>query len=285
MWVRTKLTTALASGVLLAVAGAGSAAADTTTSSNWAGYAVHRPGVRFTKVIGAWRQPRARCTAGRRTYSAIWVGLGGYSVSSRALEQIGTEVDCNSAGHMVSTAWFELVPAASRPIHLTVRPGDSIVATVTIAGRRVQLSLADATRQRTFRKTLDPSVVDVTSAEWIVEAPSACNSPTSCQTLPLANFGSATFSLGSAQSTTGHTGTISDPLWGATKIRLQPSGRHYVIYGGRRAAGGGASPGALSPDGSSFEVRYSNVSARAARAASTSNVSVRAGQLFHAGRT
>jgi hypothetical protein len=282
--VRTKLTTVLTSGILIALGLAVPAAADTTTSSNWAGYAVHHSGMRFTKVIGSWRQPSVHCTAGRRTYSAMWVGLGGYGISSRALEQIGTEVDCNGSGHVVSTAWYELVPAASRPIRMLVRPGDSIAATVTVTGHRTQLSLWDATRHRAFHKTLGPSVVDVSSAEWILEAPSACDSATSCHTLPLANFGTATFSLASAQSTTGHAGTIADSTWGATKIRLAPSGRRYVLYGGFGAAGGGAAPGALSPDGSSFEVRYSSASARSASAASTQNVSVRAGQLFHPGR-
>ncbi len=284
--VRTKLTTMLTSGVLMALGFAVPAAADTTTSSNWAGYAVHRSGVRFTKVIGAWRQPSVHCTAGRRTYSAMWVGLGGYSISSRALEQIGTEVDCNGSGHAVSTAWYELVPAASRPIRMPVRPGDSVAATVTVTGHRTQLSLWDATRHRAFRKTLGASVVDVSSAEWIVEAPSACDGARSCHTLPLANFGTATFSFASAQSTTGHTGTIADSAWGTTKIRLAASGRRYVLNGGLGAPGGGAAPGALSPDGSSFDVRYSSASARAAAAAyaATQSVSVRAGQLFHPGR-
>ncbi len=282
--VRTKLITVLAGGLLMALGVAVPAAADTATSANWAGYAVHRSGVRFTKVIGSWRQPSAHCTAGQRTYSAMWVGLGGYSISSRALEQIGTEVDCNRSGHIVSTAWYELVPAASRPIRMIVRPGDSIAATVTVTGHSTQLSLLDATRHRAFSKILGPSVVDVSSAEWILEAPSACDSATSCHTLPLANFGTATFSLASAQSTTGHTGTISDSSWGATNIRLAPSGRHYVLYGGLRAAGGGASPSALSPDGSSFEVGYSSVSAQTAAAASAQDVAVRAGQLFHPGR-
>lgn len=282
--VRIKLKAALATGVLTMLAAAGPAAADTVTSSNWAGYAAHRSGVAFTRIIGAWRQPRARCVAGRRTYSAVWVGLGGFSTSSNALEQIGTEVDCSGSRRVVSTAWLELVPTASRPIHLRVRPGDSVAASVTVTGRQVALGLWNLTEHRSFRKTLQASVVDVSSAEWIVEAPSDCVSPTSCRTLPLANFGSARFTLASARSTTGHSGTISDPDWGATMIRLTPGGRRFVLSGGSPAAGGGALPSALSANGSSFEVRYSRSVGRAIAAAWQPSATLRAGQLFHSGR-
>src|SRR5665213_168941 len=94
------------------------ALADTTRSSNWAGYAVHGSHTSFRRVFGAWRQPAATCTAGTPTYSSVWVGLGGYSTTSQALEQIGSEVDCSASGRVVSSAWYELVPAASRNIRM-----------------------------------------------------------------------------------------------------------------------------------------------------------------------
>ncbi len=122
----------LISGAALALATAPAAAADATASSNWAGYAIHRAGVRYTRVLGAWKQPGATCVRGRQTFSAAWVGLGGYSTTSNALEQIGTEVDCSASGKVVSDAWYELVPAASRRIGLSVRPGDSMSATVSV---------------------------------------------------------------------------------------------------------------------------------------------------------
>ena len=105
------------------------ALADTVTSSNWAGYAVHRPGTTFTNVAAAWTQPKVRCTLGQPTYSAVWVGLGGYNMSSDALEQIGSEADCRASGKVDSTVWYELVPAVSQPIRMQVRPGDRMFAT------------------------------------------------------------------------------------------------------------------------------------------------------------
>ena len=70
---------------------------------------------RFSSVSGAWTQPAATCSRGR-TYSAVWVGLGGYSASE--LEQIGTDANCSSSNRASYGSWYELVPAA--PAHLTL---------------------------------------------------------------------------------------------------------------------------------------------------------------------
>jgi hypothetical protein len=69
----------LAAGVSLALAAAPAALADTSQSSNWAGYAVHRSGVSFRTVSGTWTQPHATGTAGTAGYSlrAATVRSGG----------------------------------------------------------------------------------------------------------------------------------------------------------------------------------------------------------------
>jgi hypothetical protein len=227
------LRTAALTTALMALAGSSSALADTSQSANWAGYAVHRSGVSFKRVLGTWRQPDASCAAGQPTYSSVWVGLGGFSTSSQALEQIGSEVDCNASGRVVSSAWYELVPAASESIKMTVRPGDKLSASVSVSGHEADLQLRDLTRHETFSKRLRATIVDVSSAEWIVEAPSVCRDPSSCQTLPLADFGSATFSQASAVTTTGHSGAISSSRWGKTRIVLASGGRYFIGQGGR----------------------------------------------------
>ncbi len=234
------------------LAGPGAAFADTTTSSNWSGYAVHRAGVRFRAVSATWRQPSATCTRDQPSYSATWVGLGGFSTTSAALEQIGTEVDCSAFGAVISSAWYELVPAPSSDVRMTVRPGDLMHASVTVVGHRVTLALSDRTGRRSFSKTADVSAIDVTSAEWILEAPSNCVSDNQCRTLPLADFGSAHFADASAQSTAGSRGTISSRLWDTTKITLAPSGPPFVLYG----TAGTASPTALQQGGAAFQVNY-----------------------------
>jgi hypothetical protein len=234
------------------------AAAATTTSSNWAGYAVSRSGVKFRRVAATWVVPAATCSpTGRRRYSAAWLGLGGYHTDSRALEQIGTETDCTAKGTPSYTAWYELVPAAPVDVDLTVRPGDTISASVTVNANTVKLYLSNRTRGTVFSKQLTASRVDTSSAEWIVEAPSACYG-NRCQTLPLANFGATTFANARATSAAGHQGAISDQGWSSTAIALRSRGRH--AFGGERFAvddvSGAASPGALSATGDGFVVTY-----------------------------
>jgi hypothetical protein len=70
-------------------------------------------------------------------------------------------------------------------------------------------------------KTLKMSNPDTSSAEWIAEAPSAESRGGSLQTLPLADFGTVTFTGASATSD-GHTGPISDPNWSVQQVDLAP---------------------------------------------------------------
>jgi hypothetical protein len=209
--------------------------------------------VHFTSVSGTWTQPRATCTRGQATYSAEWVGLGGYDLRSKALEQIGTESDCTASGRAVSSAWYELVPSPSHAIKLTVRPGDRMRAGVTVKGDAVTVTLSDLTRHRSFTKRLHPATIDATSAEWILEAPSVC-SGSDCHTLPLADFGSAGFTAAAATTTTGHRGTIDDHRWTTTRISLAATGRTFVSDVSAPPAS--AVPSVLSAKGSAFTVTY-----------------------------
>jgi peptidase A4-like protein len=257
---RVALLAGLAAALLVAP---GAADAATTTSSNWAGYAVSKPGVKFRRVAATWVIPTATCSAsGRRRYSAAWLGLGGYHTTSTALEQIGTEADCTAKGTPSYSAWYELVPDAPVDIDLTIKPGDTVSASVTVSGHTVKLYLANRTRGTVFSTQLTADRVDVTSAEWIVEAPSACYGDR-CETLPLADFGSTSFANAKATSATGHQGAISDPAWSATSIALRADGGR--AFGGRFAAdtgSGGASPGDLTATGDGFAVAYEDSTAQ-----------------------
>jgi Peptidase A4 family len=253
--VRVRLSFALIAAALWA---APSALANSSTSSNWAGYAIHHSHVTFNKVIGAWQQPKLTCRPGVSTYSAYWIGLGGYDIDSNALEQIGTEADCGISGDARMSAWYELVPAPSRSLKLTVHAGDILAASVSVTGHRVRLELADATTHKTAVKTLTASALDLTSAEWIAEAPSECVSSQSCQTLPLADFGSTNFSFAYAQTSTGHRGAITNRSWTSTKITLVASGRRFAGLGGGGV--GEATPSKLTNSGSAFSIAYSAAS-------------------------
>jgi len=207
---------------LLALSLASSASADPSgVSSNWAGYfAVPLSHAQsFSGVSGTWREPAATCDAGREAYSAVWTGLGGYSERSRALEQIGTDADCSRSGRASYTAWYELIPAAPVNLKLRVHPGDEITSSVTVAGHGVTLAIRDLTTGARYRVTRHASAVDVTSAEWILEAPSVCPAASSCQALPLADFGEVAFASATAISG-GHTGAVDDPAWSSGALEL-----------------------------------------------------------------
>ena len=72
-----------------------------------------------------------------------------------------------------------------------------------------------------------------------------------------------TVAFGAATATAaGHTGTISDPAWGATAIALQgtPTGAFGRRFG-QMVAAAGATPGDLSADGTSFSVAWAESAA------------------------
>jgi len=276
--VRLALTGVLAFAGLIA---APAATANTTKSTNWAGYAVHRAGVSFRQVSGSWIQPSAMCVAGRPSYSSAWVGLGGYSPTSDALEQIGTEVDCDASGQVVSSAWYELVPAPSKTISLAVRPGDAMHATVTVTDHRVVVELDDLTSHHPFRKTVRTDAIDVSSAEWIVEAPSQCINQFACQALPLADFGSVSFDSASALATDGTAGTIGGRAWARTRIKLTAGAQALIVSRNSTDTPGSAAPSALRGDGSAFDVTYATASAQARRASVARESRLRAGYIEH----
>jgi hypothetical protein len=230
------------------------ALADEGQSSNWAGFAVH--GTNFHRVVGLWRQPNVTCVPGQQTYSAYWVGIGGYT--GNALEQIGTEADCGAGGQPQLSAWYEMVPAASITFSMTIHAGDLMEGVVTVAGHRATLILRDLSRHRSFQTGVSSAEIDVTSAEWIVEAPSDCSSI--CVTLPLANFGSAAFIGARAEAANGHWGTISDSAWSPTRITLSPAGGAHAA-GASSGSPASAVPSDLSAGGGGFSVAYAPLTA------------------------
>lgn len=247
---RSLIVLLVAAGLLTAPA----ALADVTRSSNWAGYAVH--GATFGGAEAEWTEPSVACVPGRASFSAVWVGIGGFSLDAPALEQVGTEEDCSGAGAVVSSAWYELVPAASQPVAMPVSPGHRMYAAVQVQGHRVTLTLADLTTGRRFTRVLNAPTVDDTSAEWIVEAPSDCSGTGDCRTLPLADFRSVRFSDASAQGSGGHVGPVADPRWRSTQILLWPEVSAGAA-GARSARRMGIGlPSALRSGGSAFTVAY-----------------------------
>ncbi len=212
-------------------------------SSNWSGYVAS--GQSFSDVKGTWVQPAVTCAARATNDSSFWVGIGGATSSSTGLEQIGTNSDCVS-GTPKYAAWYELIPAPSIAIPMTISPGDTMNAEVTVAGTQVTLTLADATSGSTFTKTVTATSLDTSSAEWIAEAPAQCASSgtslSNCRVLPLASFGTAAFTNASAIAN-GQTGAISSTAWTNSAVDLRGT-----------LGGASATTSALGADGASFTV-------------------------------
>jgi hypothetical protein len=252
---------------LCSIAAAGAAYASelpSQTSTNWAGYAAitgsstREYAKRFTHVSGSWVEPTATCTAGAPTFSAFWVGLGGYKQTSRALEQVGSEADCSASGQVSYYAWYEYVPAGPNTINkLAVRAGDEITASVAVRGDRAKVTLTDVTTGATFKHTkkMRSPKPDVSAAEWIAEAPSACNNDR-CTPLTLTNFGSLTFTSATATSVGldgRHTGVIDDAAWIYGAIELQSTNSRSRFNQNEPSQ---ATTGTLAATGDSFSVTY-----------------------------
>jgi Peptidase A4 family len=213
-------------------------------TSHWAGYVVRTSNDRFQAVRGRWVQPRIACNR-LGSSAAVWVGLGGATGESRALEQVGTSADCTDRGESFYSAWYQLYPASPVELPVTIRPGDTVAANVAVAGNIVALALRNVSSGASFSTELWMRSPETDSAEWILEAPSACF--TTCIQLPLAHLGRVAFTDASTTVAT-HTGTIGDRAWSARKLDIASS------RSGRLAV---STP--LSADGSSFAVVWPKV--------------------------
>jgi hypothetical protein len=265
------LTAALVPGAARALA-APVASAQTGVSTNWAGYVALPAGgssSHFSGVSGSWTEPSTTCAAGHEALSAVWVGLGGYSEHSHALEQVGTDADCAPTGAALYRSWYELLPAAPVNLKLRIHPGDRMLASVTVAGQDVTLRIRDLTTGGHFQTTKRRALIDASSAEWIVEAPSACAGNDTCEILPLADFGQVAFS-GATATVGAHTGPIEDPDWLTGELELQQR-----TFGGFRGHAGVriaptrtltlATPSASSAPSGAFSVTWAQQTTRVER--------------------
>ncbi len=233
-------------------------------SANWAGYAVTASQTTYSSATATWVEPTVTCGADDAgAAAAFWVGLGGYNLNSQALEQAGTASDCSSAtGEPSYYAWYELVPNPSVTVKLKVDPGDLMTTSVNVlAGDTVELQIKDRTRHTTFTTKLPFSNPDLSSAEWIAEAPSGCDQYR-CQPIPLSDFGSVDFTRIAALGN-GVGGTLTtNPGWTTTGVTLDPSGGHGFFPGpdtfaSNAGSAAGATPSPASADGRSFTVQWS----------------------------
>ncbi len=198
-------------------------------SNNWAGYIA--TGGTFTSVSGSWIVPQVNATG--TSSDATWVGVGG--VTSNHLIQTGTRAVVNNNGQVSYQAWYEMLPANSRKIPLTINPGDSITASIAQqSANQWTISLRDTTTAQNYQTNVTYAS-SLSSAEWIEEMPVLGRS-----FIPLDNFGSIQFS---ALSTVKDGNALTPAQANAHSIVM-------VNHSGQALA----QPSALGSDGASFTV-------------------------------
>ncbi len=154
-------------------------------SLNWSGYAVTGSAGSVTAVSGSWTVPAVSGT--RNSYAAFWTGIDGFSGST--VEQTGT-ISYMNGNTPAYYAWYEFYPSPMYEItSVPIVPGNVISASVTYMGSGAfTLILTDVTTGASFTKTITDKSAQMSSAEWIVEAPSS-----NFGILPLADFKTADF--------------------------------------------------------------------------------------------
>ena len=152
------------------------------------------------------------------------------------LIQAGTQETVSGHGRTEYQAWVETLPQSSRPVPLPISAGDSISISIEqVANGQWQIAFGNNTSGKTYQLTVQYRS-SLSSAEWVVEAPSARRG----RLLPLDAFGTITFSQASA---------VKD---GQTVTVAQAGGRGITMIS--RAGQALASPSGLGDDGGSFSV-------------------------------
>jgi len=159
-----------------------------STSPIWSGYVLTGGNGGYQTVSGEWTVPTVDCVSTPDGYTSDWVGVNGWN-SIPGLFQDGTTSYCFN-GQQSDYAWWTDETEKYVAVSLfTVSPGDVIDAEVyqdTSGGWDYYIS--DLTSG--LHASANPSFsVLGTSAEWIAEDPGDATT----KPLPLANFGSVTF--------------------------------------------------------------------------------------------
>ena len=194
-----------------------------TTSSNWSGYAAetnlnNATSGSVTAVSGTWKVPNGH---GQQQQHRLFFGLG----RDRRLQLVFGRADRHRLGHRqragrvlrvvrnVSVGLDERNQHDDFRRRHDQRLGD-LLTSGTHAGQ-FQLTITDASKTNdTFTIYETASSVARSSAEWVVEAPSS-----SSGVLPLANFGSVTFTNATA-TINGKTGAIDSSTWQDASIDM-----------------------------------------------------------------
>jgi len=233
---------------------------NTVGSLNWGGYvaanSLTSPTAAVTQVTASWIvQPAAKTSTA--TYSAQWTGIGGFFSSDQTLIQLGTESDYyRNAAHYY--AWIEMLPSSEQVISLSVKPGDTIVASISPATNPVSnswlMTMTDVTTGMSFTSPTETYKSSMLSGEYIEERPALCNAFT-CTLTTLANFGTADFGYYYTKQSGTEYLTVGGVIGALGSTSNGWTNENVIMYAnnGRTQI---AIPSGLSADGTSFTMTY-----------------------------
>jgi len=147
-------------------------------------------------------------------------------------------------------------------VPLEVSPGNTLAAAVSFRGTKVTVQVRNETTGASFTKTLTMANPDISSAEWIAEAPSV-ETRFGIETLPLTDFGTVQFTNALATSTAQVTGTISSSGWQEEKLTLVSTGSGDGRFASF-VAPAAAVPSSLARSGKTFSVTWRQLSTQGA---------------------
>jgi hypothetical protein len=210
-------------------------------SQDWSGYVAfsdpQNPQPLVTGVSASWIVPEVASSQGD-SYSAAWIGIGGY-IGDETLIQVGTEQDSQN-GVGTYSAWYELLRSNVVTIStIKVSPKDEISASINLIDSNSSiwtLEMTDITNGDTFKRDFQYDSSRL-SAEWIVERPTVNGFVTT-----LANFGKITFT-----NSTANMSTAGQPIKNFPNTQI-------TMYDRQGRALVSVSP--ISNEGSTFTVTY-----------------------------
>jgi hypothetical protein len=177
-------------------------------SMNWSGYVLPKfiTGEHYTAAQATWIVPQVFFD-GIQSASSSWIGIGGFCKDTKcgrhqedkSLIQLGTEQDSFSDTDAQYYAWYEMLPGAENQIFsLPVNPGDVITASLSCAAKCNKKTLW--TLSMTNETTGDTWSLPVKYKSSRLSVDVIEEAPFSGGILPLADFGTATFSDVTANS-------------------------------------------------------------------------------------
>ncbi|KAI0628022.1 aspergillopepsin [Trametes polyzona] len=190
-------------------------------STNWAGAVLIANTATYKSVTGTFTVPTPRePSGGSGTHSAsAWVGIDGDTCGSAILQ---TGVDFTISGNSVSfDAWYEWFPDFAHDFSgFRISPGNQITATVTASSRTggTATLINHSTGQQVSHSFSGQPALCQENAEWIVE-----DFEEGGGLVPLANWGTVTFTGASAGTGSGSVGPS-----GATIIDMEQNGRQLT---------------------------------------------------------